>query len=149
MSRLTTEIMRPSDDRMVGEIFGAEQAHLLGGHRGEQDRPARPVAGPGHRPGHLDQSGDAGGIVHRAVADPVAFAASPGADRAMPIWSRCAISSTYSSASAGSVPGSTATTLGLVKRVAAALPARRAPRVGRSAKPRGLRAGRAASSATA
>ena len=38
----------------------------------------------------------------------------------MPRWSRCAISSTYSLASAGSVPGSMATTLGLAKRLAAA-----------------------------
>ena len=64
---------------MAGEKLRAEQAFLLAGHGGEQDRAAWAVAGLAEGAGDLDQGGDAGGIVHRAIVDPVGIRRIVGA----------------------------------------------------------------------
>ena len=76
MSRLTTETMRPFRPPDGGRGYSAPSspfssavtAAKMIGRRGRLPRPA-------HRAGDLDQGGDAGGIVHRAIVDPVGLPA--------------------------------------------------------------------------
>ena len=62
---------------IVGEVLRAEQALLFGRVGDDQDRAARPLGRGRERARHFEQRGDAGGIVERAVVDPIAGARRP------------------------------------------------------------------------
>ena len=63
---------RPGRDRrMFREVFGTEQALLLGGHESEVDRAPGRLRQIGERPRDRENRRDAGGVVERAVVDGV------------------------------------------------------------------------------
>ena len=65
---------------MVSEVVRAEQALLLGRDSQEEDRARRPPRERREGPGDLDEAGDSGRVVDRAVVDVVSLDRGPPAD---------------------------------------------------------------------
>ena len=86
--------------QVVGKRHRPEQALLLGRVRHEQHRAARTTTFRGQRPRDLQEHGRTHGVVERPVVDAIALV--DGLRRAHVI--ECAVSTTYSSRSARSLP---------------------------------------------